>query len=218
VTDSPIQLVCFDLGRVLIRICDGWPQACDVAGVPRPCNELTADARARIMELICRIEVGEGGDAGIEAFCREASRYLGVPCEHVAKVWRNWTLGPYEGAPALVEDLRAARVATACLSNTNIQHWNIMNDPADPHYPALAGLQYRFASHLIGARKPDDAAYAHVERETGIPGSAILFLDDVADNVEAARRRGWRAHVVERCVNPIPLIRQILRDEGVLRN
>jgi putative hydrolase of the HAD superfamily len=215
-TAAPIELVCFDLGRVLVRICDGWQQACDVAGVPRPCNDLSPAARAQMMALISRIEIGEGGEAGIDNFCREAARHLGVSCEHVAKVWRIWTLGPYEGAPELVTELAAANVPTACLSNTNIQHWVIMNDPADPHYPALAGLRHRFASHLIGARKPDQAAYVHVERETGVAPQRILFFDDVPENVEAARRRGWRGHVVERCVNPVPLIRQMLRDEGVL--
>ena len=29
----PIELVVFDLGRVLVRICDDWLQACEAAGV-----------------------------------------------------------------------------------------------------------------------------------------------------------------------------------------
>ena len=213
----PIQLVCFDLGRVLVRICDTWNQACDVAKVPRPAVEPPPLARAKLLELVSKIEVGEGGEGAINAFCRELSPHVGLTCEQVGTVWRNWTLGLYEGAAELVRDLRSAGVTTACLSNTNVLHWRIMNDPADPHYPALSALHHRFASHAIGARKPDQRAYEHVERQTGVAPTAILFFDDVAENVEAARRRGWRGHVVPRCENPVPMIRGILRDEGILR-
>ena len=58
---SPIRLVCFDLGRVLIRICDGWREACGAAGVEAPVAELSREQWAGLLELINRIEVGEGG-------------------------------------------------------------------------------------------------------------------------------------------------------------
>jgi FMN phosphatase YigB (HAD superfamily) len=215
---SPIQLVCFDLGRVLVRICDTWNQACDVAKVPQPAVEPPPLARRTLLELVSKIEVGEGGDGAIDHFCRELSPHVGLTCEQVATVWRSWTLGLYAGAAELVRDLRAAGVTTACLSNTNVLHWRIMNDPADPQYPVLSALHHRFASHLIGARKPDERAYEHVERQTRTPGGAILFFDDVEENIEAARRRGWRGHVVPRCENPIPAIRDVLQRAGILKS
>ena len=208
--------MCFDLGRVLIRVCDGWRQACEAAGLAPPARELSAEQWTGLLKMIDRIEVGEGGEAGIDEFCREAGKCLRIGREHVATVWRHWTLGPYPGAGELLADLRAAGVPTACLSNTNVRHWEVMHDPADPHWPALAGLDFRFASHLIGRRKPDEGAYAHVERETGVAGEGILFFDDLPENVEGANRRRWRGRLVARCENPVPMIRQMLRDEGVL--
>jgi putative hydrolase of the HAD superfamily len=215
---SPIQLVCFDLGRVLVRICDTWNQACDVAKVPKPAAEPPPPARSKLLELVSKIEVGEGGEGAIDDFCRELSPHVGLSCEQVATVWRSWTLGIYEGAAEVVRDLRSVGVTTACLSNTNVLHWRIMNDPTDPHYAVLSALDYQFASHLIGARKPDERAYEHVERETRTPARAILFFDDVEENVEAARRRGWRGQLVRRCENPIPAIREVLRQEGILES
>jgi FMN phosphatase YigB (HAD superfamily) len=210
---SPIRLVCFDLGRVLIRICDGWREACGAAGVEAPAAELTREQWAGLLNLINRIEVGEGG---IDEFCAEAGRCLGIDSDVVARVWRHWTLGPYPGAVELLADLRAAGVKTACLSNTNVRHWEVMNDSSDPQFPVLAGLDFRFASHLIRRRKPDERAYEYVERETGVGARAILFFDDLAENIEAANRRGWRGRLVDRCENPVPLIREALRREGVL--
>ena len=210
---SQIRLVCFDLGRVLIRICDGWREACGVAGVEAPAAELSREQWAGLLKLINRIEVGEGG---IDDFCAQAARCLGIESDVVARVWRHWTLGPYPGAVELLAELRGRGVKTACLSNTNVRHWEVLNDPADPQYPVLAGLDFRFASHVIRRRKPDEGAYEHVERETGVAGGGILFFDDLPENIEGANRLGWRARLVERCENPVPLIREALRREGLL--
>ena len=35
-SDGVIELVCFDMGRVLIRLCNNWREACGVAGITIP--------------------------------------------------------------------------------------------------------------------------------------------------------------------------------------
>lgn len=47
----------------------------------------------------------------------------------------------------------------------------------------------------LGACKPDAAFYAAVEARSGFAPDEILFIDDHAANVDAARRRGWTAEV-----------------------
>jgi putative hydrolase of the HAD superfamily len=117
----------------------------------------------------------------------------------------------FAGGAELVEELNARGVATACLSNTNASHWRIMNDPAEEAHFPLHRLTHRFASHLVRARKPDPAIYEHVERETGIAPPAIVFFDDVVENIEAAIKRGWKARRVDpKSENPIPMIRSEL--------
>lgn len=206
------RLVVFDLGRVLVRICDGWQHAFEVAGVALP-REIDAGIKARLLERVMRIEVGDGD---VVAFCREAAGLVGVSCEAMTSMWRGYTRGPFHGACELLDELSAAGVTTACLSNTNAEHWGVLTDPADPHGPVLARLDHRFASHLVRARKPDAAIYEHLERETGARPADIVFFDDLAENVEAARRRGWAAHVVPVVENPIPGIRRVLIEAGVL--
>lgn len=52
------------------------------------------------------------------------------------------------------------------------------------------GIAY---SAALGVRKPDDAFYRLAAAQVGAEPGEIGFVDDVADNVAAARRAGWRA-------------------------
>jgi putative hydrolase of the HAD superfamily len=174
---------------------------------------MDAAVRAHLHAGVCRIEVGEGD---VTEFCGEVAQRLGLPLGSVTRMWQGYTLGAFPGVAELIEEIHTAGAATACLSNTNSEHWRILTDLNDPQGRALAGLQHRFASHLVRARKPDAPIYAHLEQATRFDPARIVFFDDVIENVEAARQRGWRAHLVERCENPIPRIRDLLRRERVL--
>jgi putative hydrolase of the HAD superfamily len=213
-SERPARLVVFDLGRVLMRICDGWRHACEVAGVPVPRNELDDAARARVMQFVMQNEVGRMDQA---EFARAAAPVLGLEDAHVIALSNAYLLGPFDGAGELIDDLRGEGVVTACMSNTNANHWRILTDAADAHGRVVNRLDHRFASHLVGARKPDERIYAHVERETGAEPASIIFFDDLPENLPPAEARGWRTHLVERSENPIPMIREALRRDGVLR-
>jgi 2-haloacid dehalogenase len=43
--------------------------------------------------------------------------------------------------------------------------------------------------------KPDTAIYAQAERKFGLKPAATVFVDDRAQNIEAARARGWHGIV-----------------------
>ncbi len=210
---NDVRLVVFDLGRVLIRICDDWKHACAVAGVPAPGIELSDAATAALHEAVCAAEVGR---IDLDEFARASAPHLGISPEHVVALSHAYLRGPYPGASELLDDLRAAGVATACLSNTNANHWRLMTDPAGPNFMPFDRLTHRFASHLVRARKPDDRIYAHVEAETGVGPGEIIFFDDVDENIETARRRGWDAHQIRIDADPIAQARTVLRDRRAL--
>lgn len=50
-----------------------------------------------------------------------------------------------------------------------------------------------FASCAVGWRKPDPAYFAEVARRLDVAPANIVFWDDSAENVGAARAAGWRA-------------------------
>jgi putative hydrolase of the HAD superfamily len=56
-----------------------------------------------------------------------------------------------------------------------------------------ARMQRIFASGPLGARKPDGAFFAEIERWSGLPSAEILLVDDAEKNIAAARARGWQA-------------------------
>ena len=208
-----VQLVVFDLGRVLVRICDGWQHACEVAGVGGVRGRLSDDAYGVVHAALCAHEVGE---TSLPEFARVAGPHLGLTPDDFVRMHGVYTRGLYDGAAELLDDLRAAGVATACLSNTNANHWRIMSDAAGHSFVPFEKFDHAFASHLLRLRKPDDAIYAHVERATGAEPGRIVFFDDVEENVAPAARRGWRAHRITLDADPIRQAREHLRRHGVL--
>ena len=44
----------------------------------------------------------------------------------------------------------------------------------------------------VGMRKPEPGIYKLVEQGLGLPGDALLFVDDLGVNLKAARQLGWQ--------------------------
>lgn len=61
-------------------------------------------------------------------------------------------------------------------------------------YPAaFAPFERLFFCHRLVANKPDPAVYRQVADLLAMPPQQISFVDDSADNVDAARDCGWKA-------------------------
>ena len=212
-SQTRIELVVFDLGRVLVRICNDWVHACATAGVNIALDRLDPASLLELRELVHQLEVNA---LSFEEFAGRVGRTLGATPEQIRCASEAFLVSLYPGVVELIAELHKAAVATACLSNTNEHHWRLLADPQHPEFSGLSRLRYQFASHLIGARKPDQAIYEHLERETGIRGGAILFFDDVQENVDAARSRGWKAEWIDPALDdPLPQIRTALGRHGV---
>ena len=69
---------------------------------------------------------------------------------------------------------------------------------------------------LFGLAKPDPAIYKAFEAATQHRGLAILFFDDLPENVRAARSVGWRAERIDPYNETVPQLRRWLRHYGVL--
>ena len=132
---------------------------------------------------------------------------LTVNAEEFLEGFTRWPSGPLPGAHALLRDVRAD-VVRATLSNSNALHWSrIMQEMAfEPHF------DHHFASHLIDRIKPDHDAFEHVVATVGVIPREVLFVDDNAINVAAARRFGLQAY---RCVGPDE-VRERLQAAGLL--
>lgn len=86
------------------------------------------------------------------------------------------------------------------LSNTNEWHWQYILDNCiecdgmrlDDYFHEV------FLSFEMGLCKPDKKIYEEVIKRTGITPSRALFIDDLPENVEAAKQTGLMTYLEEK--------------------
>ena len=93
-------------------------------------------------------------------------------------------------AGALVADAQAAGVPVGVLTNDLTA---FHGDGAMARHPLLSGVDALVAGSVTGVLKPDPRAYALAADALGHPASAIVFVDDMPWNVDAAREAGMIA-------------------------
>lgn len=221
-TDSTVQLVCFDLGGVLVRICRTWEEACARIGLEVRHNAAWMENRPARRALTQ--QYGIGGIDG-DSYARRISELMGglySPAE-ITRVHDAWTIEDYPGVFDLLARLNATGIPTACLSNTNHGHWvrlaheeNGRPRPGPPEFPVVRLIQHRHASHLMGLAKPDPAIHTAFEQAMKVEPSGILFFDDLEENVAAARQAGWIARQIDYRSDTAPQIESHLRELGLL--
>lgn len=206
----PLRVVCFDLGGVVVRICRSFEEAALAAGVPLRRIPNDAEALRRQRDLVERHQLGH---LGAHDFHRALASALGevYSTDELARAHAAVLRGEYPGIEATIRLIGAAGLTTACLSNTNDDHWDALLA-----MPALQAMHARHASHLWGLAKPSEAIYRRFEREIAARGEEILFFDDLEENVRAARSIGWDAVQIDHGGDTAEQVRQSLADRGIV--
>ncbi|MBA4046222.1 MAG: hydrolase [Erythrobacter sp.] len=99
--------------------------------------------------------------------------------------------GPVPGSHDLVERLAAAGVPLFCLTNFGDEFWQGFR-PTQPIFDHFADI---IVSGVEKVAKPEPRIYEIVEARSGRSGDALFFTDDNPANIEAAKARGWDAHL-----------------------
>lgn len=214
---TPVSMVVFDLGGVVVRICRSIGEAGRLVGVDVPEDLLTPESRAERKALHRDYERGRI-DCD-QFFERAAATTRGrIDAGAFRAMHLAWITGEYPGVSELIHDLHRRGLETGVLSNTNASHWAQMQGGrgAPPGFPATTLPRHRHASHLLGVAKPDPAIYAtFVERVKSagvdVTTGPIVFFDDLEDNVLAARAAGWHAHQIDHTGDPAEQMRAHLR-------
>jgi putative hydrolase of the HAD superfamily len=176
----------FDLGRVVFNI--DFPRALACWAGHAGCKPADIAARWVADESYHHHERGMISD---EAFFDNLRRALGITITDAQFLegWNAIFAGEMEGIAPLLE--RAAKhLPLYVYSNTNRPHVAYFTQI---HAHTLKPFRELYYSSAIGHRKPDAAGFDHVVKAIGKPASRILFFDDLADNVEAARACGLKA-------------------------
>jgi len=187
----------FDLGNVLLFY-DYAPFYKKIAG----CSRRVGDLSDAVREEYRRSGIGRGGD--FETFYEGVSRALSLDMspEDFRRAWSDI----FTANTPMIEIVRQAPRPRFLLSNTDAIHVAWIRERFPEVFPLFDGCVF---SNEVGAEKPEEAIYRHVERLSGAPPERHVFIDDTPPFVAAARALGWRAIEftgVEDCVRQLAAV------------
>ena len=182
-----IQAVIFDLGRVLVDIDMSRGLFARLAGSAGEGDRAVIERlrRDRLMiDVMCGRITPEELHRGIR---RRTGLAMGFG--EFTRLWCDI----FEPMPDMEDLFRevAARVRIGLLSDTDPLHWSHLCR----HFPMLMEVERPTLSYEVGALKPAPAAYRAAAGNVGVPPEACFFTDDLAENVEGARRAGMDAEL-----------------------
>ncbi len=185
--------VIFDVGNVLVYI--------EPSAFLRSLSIDTSDNRAyyqsRIIDIVKRYE--RGNDSTEDFFAnldtlfnrsdREPLHSHGGKGRFSVIEFRNAMLSivgaPVEGMEEIVRRVGAS-VPLGLLSNTNPIHFEYCLRT----FRVLQYIPSHFLSYQLKVLKPEPEIFARVIRQISLPPGEILYIDDLTENVEAAREAG----------------------------
>lgn len=211
-SDTP-TVICFDWGGVILRIAASFEEGCRLADVELREKPASAELLERRRDLVRQHQTGSITPEEYYRNTSEAFEGVWSP-EEIRAISDAWLIAEYEGVGDLLRDLAACDAATCLLSNTSPHHYDRGGQGSE--FPAIGALDHRFVSHEIGALKPDEAAFRHVEEQLGAKGPQIAFFDDTAENVTAAQELGWQAFRIDPLGDPAQQLRVLLHQLGVV--
>ena len=177
----------FDLGNVLLKFsrATAYRQMSEVSGVPvSKIREILEDGRVQV-----RYESGElSSRQCCELFCQQTGAE--TDCDSLLEAGSNMFQLNVGVVPVIVQ-LALARHRLGVLSNTCEAHWQHCLQKG------FGILQSVFEIHILSyevkAMKPDEKIYAAAAEAARLSPQEIFFIDDMDENVEAARHFGFDA-------------------------
>ena len=111
----------------------------------------------------------------------------------------------FELQPSMVDLARrlSERYRVYLLSNIGDLHWTHLAREYALHRIGHGALP----SFLAGVMKPDQGIYSEAERRFALTPAETVFIDDRAENIAAARRRGWYGIVHDGYETTVALLR-----------
>ncbi|MFI5457181.1 MAG: HAD family hydrolase [Isosphaerales bacterium] len=179
----------FDFGNVIgffdyLRACERFGARLGVTG-PVLRQRVLDNGFAQILSQF------ESGKITPDGFAREvmARAGLSLPYEEFVRDWEDifWLNEPV----ARLIDLLKSRGYTLILgSNTNVLHATFYRRQFAATLDQFNELVF---SHEVGYLKPERGFYAACVAAAGFPAASCVFVDDIEENVEGARRAGLTA-------------------------
>lgn len=183
------RAVLFDFGGVLLRQdWDEYDAFCERNGLParalRRALYSTDEWRA--------LQTGRISDRSVwrAAAIASLAEHCGDRAEGLFEEWYARPVRLHQPNIDLANALAAAGVRVGLLSNAAPD----LETRITEQFGVEVEWTDRVISGLVGLAKPDPAIYHLAAERIGLPEAACFFIDDLGENVEAARGVGMRAH------------------------
>lgn len=202
-----IYAVIWDLGGVLVRTEDWQPRARLASRLNLSVDRLSDlffgppyDMRAQL------------GEISYEEHLDELAAALGLPAADMARLNADFFAGDRIDYP-LVDYIRSLKRAytTVLLSNalSNLRELVSEDWAIDDAFHQLV------ISAEIGIVKPDPAIFHYTLEQIGFEPYETVFIDDMPENIDAARRAGMHAIHFERADQVRQRLEYMLNDEAL---
>jgi 2-haloacid dehalogenase len=179
-----IEAIVFDIGGVLVRL-NHRPILEFLAAHGAPTHDPAA-----VLERLALTEHECGRLHGQELLERLAALTRApVALSDVRAKWLD--MFKIDAPMADLAHRLSERYRVYLLSNIGDLHWVHLLREYSVHRIGHGALP----SYLAGVMKPHEGIYAQAERRFGLTPAATVFVDDRADNIVAARARGWHGIV-----------------------
>ena len=185
----------FDLGEVIVPL--------SFEKVITQLNLLSGKDGNTLLQLITQsdtLQLFETGKMSESEFLSEINGLLGTQLETQAfeKIWNDMLLEIPQAKINLLQNLKQSH-QVMIMSNTNSIHQRCFDSmvAGQTGGKSMADLvHHAYYSHVMGLRKPQTEVFSQIIREHKLDPSRTLFLDDRAENVEAARQTGINGIVI----------------------
>lgn len=203
-----INTVLFDLGNVLLEFdrSPAYDAVCAGLDIGRPkLIDLLEKKETRVKYETGLMSTGEFVSAVLELCGENAPPTPEVRTEIFKKCYTDAFTGNRD-VIAIAEKLKTDGTEIFLASNTSELDYSYV----EAEFPAVTRLfeGKTFLSYEQHVFKPDDAYFRRFLEVTNKKCGECLFIDDIAANVESARRTGLTAVRFE---NPAQLVRDLLR-------
>lgn len=175
----------FDIGNVLVD----FEFVKQLEGIAAGCGKPVEWPTERDEEMQDAVERGRIDDAAFVAYLNEA-KGLSWQVDDLVAIWRGTYTRNAVGW-GLLQDAVRADIPVYLLSNLAHHHTRALEGNWSGFFDDVTG---RFFSYELGCSKPDPEIYRQVLDRLGARGEQCFFIDDMAENVEAARAEGIEAH------------------------
>jgi len=175
----------FDIGNVLVD----FEFVKQLEGIAAAAGREVEPPSERDLEMQDAVERGGISDVEFVSYLNK-SKGLSWGVEELIHIWRG-TYTTNKNGRSLFADAVQAGIPVYLLSNLAQHHTDALIGNWPGFFDDVAG---RFFSYEMGARKPEPAIYRQTLDRLGVDGRQCFFIDDMAENIEAAREVGINAH------------------------